>query len=387
MKCRTFCPASVTAILLRSAVTVLFLALLSRCHSPLGSVPAPDYPGVTLERIAFGSCALQGRPQPIWKAIRSSEPDLFIHAGDNIYADWEDAPTLRESYRQLGSEPGYHALRSYLKARGPGRLLATWDDHDYGSNDGGADYGLKDVSREAFFEFFEEPADSQRRSRGGVYDAHIYGPAGHRVQIILLDLRYFRSPLALTEAAKTRNPSAPGPYRPLDDANATMLGAQQWDWLEGELRRPAELRLIVSSLQLVAEEQPYEKWANMPRQRERLLRLLARTGGTIVLSGDRHFAELSVIPAARYGMPIYDLTSSGLNRSWPGGARMANRFRSGESIAVYNSGLILVRWDADPLVTMEIRGEGGATLLRRAVRLSELRAAPASSTPAVSRED
>lgn len=366
----------------RACVVVTSFALLAlpalcallACRSPLGGTPVPDHPDITLERVAFGSCALQGRPQPIWKGIRASNPDLFIHAGDNIYADWEDAATLRESYRQLGSEPEYRALRSHLRARGPGRLLSTWDDHDYGSNDGGADYALKDVSREAFFEFFEEPADSSRRFRGGVYDAHIYGPTGRRVQIILLDLRYFRSPLALTEAARKKDPKSPGPYRPLDDASATMLGPQQWDWLERELHRPAELRLLVSSLQLVAEEQPYEKWANMPRERERLLRLLARTGGTIILSGDRHFAELSAIPAKQYGTPIYDLTSSGLNRSWPGGARMANRFRVGQSIAVYNSGLISVRWDADPLVTMEIRGEGGATLLRKAVRLSELRA-------------
>ncbi len=44
-------------------------------------------------------------------------------------------------------------------------------------------------------DFFEVPADDIRRQREGVYWSQVFGPAGKRVQVILLDTRYFRSPL------------------------------------------------------------------------------------------------------------------------------------------------------------------------------------------------
>jgi alkaline phosphatase D len=41
-----------------------------------------------LSRIAFGSCADQVKPQPIWDAILTYQPELFIFAGDNVYGDF-----------------------------------------------------------------------------------------------------------------------------------------------------------------------------------------------------------------------------------------------------------------------------------------------------------
>jgi len=37
--------------------------------------------------IAFGSCLRQWKPQPVWQGIISSNPDLFIFLGDNVYTD------------------------------------------------------------------------------------------------------------------------------------------------------------------------------------------------------------------------------------------------------------------------------------------------------------
>jgi hypothetical protein len=61
-------------------------------------------------------------------------------------------------------------------------LLATWDDHDYGTNDGGADFPAKAEAKRAFLEFFADPPDSPRRAREGVYDARVFGPEGKRVR-------------------------------------------------------------------------------------------------------------------------------------------------------------------------------------------------------------
>ncbi|MFX5972561.1 hypothetical protein ABTE98_19450, partial [Acinetobacter baumannii] len=54
-----------------------------------------------LLRIAFGSCAKQSKPQPIWAAVRAARPELFLFLGDNLYADARDADTLRQRYAEF----------------------------------------------------------------------------------------------------------------------------------------------------------------------------------------------------------------------------------------------------------------------------------------------
>src|SRR5262245_16802130 len=87
-----------------------------------------------LTRIAFGSCAQQNRPQPIWEAVVTSNPDLFLFIGDTVYGDTKDMAVLRACYDKLAAMPGYQKLKKTCP------ILATWDDHDYGWNDAGADY-------------------------------------------------------------------------------------------------------------------------------------------------------------------------------------------------------------------------------------------------------
>lgn len=178
-----------------------------------------------LSRIAFGSCAKQDRPQLIWDAVIETKPQLFLFLGDNIYGDTQDMQVLREKWNLLGAQPGYQRL----KATCP--ILATWDDHDYGANDAGADYTQKKESQQIFHDFFGVPSDSPRRQHEGGYHAKVFGPLGKRVQVILLDVRYFRSPLV-----KGFKPGEPGDgyrgvYLPNDDPNATILGEMQWKWL------------------------------------------------------------------------------------------------------------------------------------------------------------
>src|SRR5436309_2594752 len=89
-----------------------------------------------LARIAFGSCADQADPQPIWDAILAYRPELFIFTGDNVYGDFRtsDASHLREAYAAAANIAGYAKLRDSTPH------LAIWDDHGYGSNDGGGDF-------------------------------------------------------------------------------------------------------------------------------------------------------------------------------------------------------------------------------------------------------
>jgi len=320
-----------------------------------------------IKRIAFGSCASQEKDQPIWDPIVAAKPELFLFLGNTIYADTDNAEVLKAKYAQLAAVPGYQKL-----LQNSPMVYATWDDHDFGTPDAGADFPGKAVSQKAFLDFFRESAESPRRKREGVYVALQFGTEGRRVQIILLDTRYFRSPLKRTANALVAN----------TDPAATILGPAQWKWLDEQLRLPADLRLIGSSIQVVAEEHPFEKWMNFPAERERLFKLLRDTkaGGVVFLSGNRQLAELSQMDAG-LGYPLLDVTSSGLNmanRRWR--PAEPNRHRVATMSNGDNFGLITIDWDrSPPQVSLQVRDVAGEIAFQQKLDLTTLR--PGSLRP------
>jgi alkaline phosphatase D len=268
---------------------------------------APLDPSRTLTRIIFASCAQQNEDQSIWNRVADESADLVIYLGDNVYGDVRSndpsLPELKAAYMRLSmSEP-------FARVRAAAPLLTVWDDHDMGMNDGGGDYPLKEQS-EKLFEYVWDVKD-ERAARPGVYGAWIIGEAGRRVQVIMLDTRYFRSPLKPSDDVGAR-----GKERWLPDADPakTMLGAEQWAWLEGELKKPAELRLVVSSIQVMSEGHGWEAWREFPLERQKLYDVIKRTGaeGVVLLSGDRHAAALYQRDGA-ISYPLFEATSSSLN--------------------------------------------------------------------------
>src|SRR5262245_9206556 len=233
----------------------------------LALLPAAD-PPKPLSRVGFGSCVHQDKPQPIWDAIAAARPELFVLLGDAIYADVPKGTVMSEAYQKLAAQPGFKKLRAACP------LMATWDDHDYGQDDAGAEFPHKKQSQQMFLDFFGVPADSPRRQLEGVYNAQTFGPPGKRVQIILLDGRYHRSPLK--KGPRGSDPQFPRvtPYVPNTDPDATFLGAEQWKWLGEQLKQPAELRLIGSGVQVISEDHIFEKWMNIRKEREKLYRMV-----------------------------------------------------------------------------------------------------------------
>ncbi|MEQ8983877.1 MAG: alkaline phosphatase family protein, partial [Deltaproteobacteria bacterium] len=63
--------------------------------------------GGEVTRVAFGSCAHQDRPQPIWDAIGATAPERFLFIGDNVYADTTDPAVMKAAYAKLAAEPHY----------------------------------------------------------------------------------------------------------------------------------------------------------------------------------------------------------------------------------------------------------------------------------------
>lgn len=304
--------------------------------------------GRTLARIGFGSCANEGKSQPIWDAIDAKQCDLFMFLGDNIYGDTRDMAVLRAKYAQLAAQPGFARLRAETP------VVAIWDDHDFGENDAGSDYPLKEESRQIFLDFWNEPAGSPRRNRDGVYASYVFGPPGRRVQVILPDLRYNRTPLierdlgsadfeTRARARLAAGLEVPGPHARNPDPKATLLGERQWQWLERQFEVPAEVRLFGSSLQVLADFTGWEAWVNFARDRKRLIDLIRRknANGVVFLSGDIHYAEMSKLEV-NVPYTLWDLTSSGLTEEWPVPTPNANRVS--EVLPEANFGFIDIDW-------------------------------------------
>jgi alkaline phosphatase D len=360
---RTLRPRLVAAP--RTGVLLLLAATLGGCANPLPYAQSRQH----FDVIAFGSCAFQRVEQPIWRAVLDSHPDLFVFLGDNIYGDTQDMALLRAKYAELGAKPLYRRLVALTP------VVATWDDHDYGVNDAGGDYPMKEDSKQVFLDFFGEPPDSERRLRdGGVYTSYVYGPPDRRVQVILLDTRYERSPLQRVGEAEyaQREKLNIGPYAPNTDPDARILGEDQWQWLETQLRQPAVLRLIGTSIPFLQEGTGWETWANFPVERARMMELIDRTGarGILFMTGDTHRAQFSRLDgAAPYR--LWEVNSSGLTENWPHPAPDANRV--GGVYTEDNYGLIRIDWNqADPVIRLEIRDLQNSVVLHNTVHLSEL---------------
>lgn len=192
-------------------------------------------------QIAFGSCIKQTQPAPLLADISKAHPDLMLMMGDNVYASKPELQPISEQYQKLHLIPEYRALRESIP------VMATWDDHDYGLNDGGADNPLKEEAKKEFLKEFSYVRDATTNSQPGLYHSKILGDKKRQVQIIMLDTRWNRSELT---KAPDYGPSQRY-YSPNNDAKATILGEKQWQWLAQELKKPASLKIIVSSIQVL----------------------------------------------------------------------------------------------------------------------------------------
>jgi alkaline phosphatase D len=143
---------------LLTLVAVLLVALsawiwLAGSNGVIGDQadPTPAKPGVF--RIAFGSCAKQWKPNPMWRAILNCKPDLWIWLGDSVYAATEDMAYLKSQYELQKQNPGYRELMRTC------RIIGTWDDNDYGMRNGDGSYPKKAESEQALPRF---PGRAQR---------------------------------------------------------------------------------------------------------------------------------------------------------------------------------------------------------------------------------
>ena len=109
---------------------------------------APSNPALSADtvitRFAFGSCVNENRDMKFWDVIAAQNPQAFLLIGDNVYGDTRptnvaDMPTLTASYKKLNSRVEFDRFRRNIP------MMTTWDDHDYGFNNGGKHFKHKDL--------------------------------------------------------------------------------------------------------------------------------------------------------------------------------------------------------------------------------------------------
>ena len=318
--------------------------------------------------IAFGSCGHQDVPLPILVLAADRKPNAFIFLGDNIYGDTKSMDTLRLKYQMLADHTEFQKLKSSTT------LFATWDDHDYGWNDAGRHYPFKKESKEIFINFFGDQGDSTINVHDGIYHTAYLNSSGKKIQIILPDLRTFRDKLLPYNGNRKDDKrfNYEMDYSPYETSDSTMLGEQQWKWLEGQLLIPADLRIIGSSTQFGITHNGYEAWANFPHEQKRLIELIQKTkaNGVFFISGDVHYAEISKlnVPGA---YPLYDVTASGITSTWDFATPNDNRIDG--PVMENHFGLLTVDWNqTDPEIIFQIVDVENKTRIERKIKLSEI---------------
>ncbi len=260
-------------------------------------------------RVVVVSCMDDGywREQNVaWLKIYERSPDIMFFLGDNVYGDKYLSPSSG-----LGSPKSlwrrYVEMRNTLGVyRWPKLtpIMATWDDHDYGSNGGGVDFNFKNESREIFWTFFPQSRElgSWKMGPGVSSSVHLFGQ-----EFLLADDRSFRTP-----------------DRQID-LNQTHFGKDQEAWIDARLAEGTAPLWLMNGDQFFGAYHKFESFeAGHPIAFDRFRGALRKSRRPAVLvSGDRHLAELMRISKKDVGFETYELTSSGIHaKTFPNSLEM-----------------------------------------------------------------
>ena len=297
--------------------------------------------------LGFGSCNKTHLDQSYWQVIDQEKLDAWIWLGDIVYADSDNPQVIERKFNQLKKNKNYEHFRN------KNQIYGVWDDHDYGSNDGTKFFSAKDASRDILFDFLDVPKKHQSRNHKGAYQSYRISSNKISVRLILLDVRYFRDKLKKGYSDESRY---------IADDKADILGEDQWIWLGRELNNAEEdVILIGSGTQVIPQDHPFEKWSNFPTARDRLFQLIRNNADKkiILISGDRHMAEVSAV-AILPNEFLYEITSSGLTHAWSDGGYEKNDFRIRQLIRQQNYGLLRIeRSNNEVTISAQIKAIDG----------------------------
>ena len=296
-----------------------------------------------VQKIAFASCNNDNRQSGVFTSIANLSPDLFVWTGDIIYPDrpipWpgNNLDKIAHKYARLQQQYSYRLLAQSVPVTG------IWDDHDFGRNNGGANYTWKSESSNLFRRFMgAAPADFP--DSAAIYRSYHLHSGSLQYSLILLDTRYSRE-------------------QPAKDAH--LLGAAQWEWLEQELRRPAaDLLVLVSGTSVLSNDNENEGWSDYPLERKKLYNILQDVQKPfVIIAGDKHFAEINTQHVL--GKEVHELIASGVTHTERPGKRYTNAIASSEHYEGINFGWMEI--GEDGTVLLEAMDEAGRVRLTKTI--------------------
>ena len=303
--------------------------------------------------IGFGACAgYTPWHEHIWRRIAAHSFPAFLLLGDNVYIDRPTQPAVqRYVYYRRQSRPEFRTLTARTS------IAAVWDDHDFGTNDsaGGPDPFSPDWKPSVWRTFRH---NWNNHSYGGGEEQpgtwHAWSIAD--VDVFMLDCRYYRTA-----------PDAPSP---------SMLGPTQKQWLLDQLRAStATFKLIASSVPFPDGVKPNspDPWQGYPDERAALFSFIGDhdIGGVVLLSGDRHRADVWKIERED-SYDLYEfqngrLTNVHTHDSVPGALFSYNE-------TCHYGRLRFDTTRADPTITYDIIDIHGAVVHSTTLRRSQLAA-------------
>ena len=305
------------------------------------------------DRLLFGSCNSQMLAQPLWPTIVDRQAAAFCWGGDAVYGDWFDGKRFQAATPEklaadyewmLTSSEGYQSL-----IRQNVTIIGTWDDHDFGINNGDRTFPHKRETAQAFVDFIERSNPDQekrtllrqRADRGdGVYAVTVFDFArSHPVlsdEEAAIDAAFSsQAPLTLSDKSvavytiDVRSHKTPWNQNGVrTDYQGDFLGPKQWEWLETSLSRStAAVNIVVSGLQVHTDRfvdgNVAEEWSRFPMAQHRLYQALLQPNvrAPLIVSGDVHMGELlrrdcQVVGDPTTLRPLVEMTTSGMTHSW-----------------------------------------------------------------------
>jgi alkaline phosphatase D len=246
----------------------------------------------------------------IFEKIVEENADFMVWLGDNTYlrdADWNSRTGIYHRYTHSRNVKEMQPLLSKI------HHYAIWDDHDYGPNNSDGTYWGKDITREAFIDFWANP-NYGVSGLDGITGTFTWNDC----QFYMLDNRWDRTP---------------------QSSEGKILGDKQITWLIDALRTSkASFNFICVGGQVVNDVAEYENHAVFGAERKKLLHLIDdyNIPNVVFLNGDRHHSEVS-----RYETPdgqvIWDITSSSLTSGAYDHSDEPNSFRYKESMIGENN--------------------------------------------------
>lgn len=227
--------------------------------------------------------------EAMFSQIASENAEAMFWLGDNWY------------YREVDFDAEQNLLHRIMRDRSQSYLqpiyqkfanYATWDDHDFGPNNSGAEFIYKEKTLEIFKNYWANPSYGMPEQEG-VFTRVSYND----IEFFMLDNRYNKS-----------HENAP------DGPDKVFYGQKQLNWLKDSLLSSySPFKIIVGGGQMLNDYHAYEGWDKYRHERDPFIQWLDdnKIPGVMFLSGDKHHSEM--LRMDREGAyPLYEMTCSPL---------------------------------------------------------------------------